>query len=209
MLPSIFLLAACAWAPRAQAQAPAGPPALEEQLAKARAALRPVYQDEDADDSSFGLNGLEALPNFGQVSAEVFRSGQPNREGLREIRARGARSVLVLRAKVSPEESGEISRLGMSLAHVPMTGIFSPSFESVDHALAALAAPARQPVLVHCRYGKDRTGVVVAAYRVAIQGRPVAEAAAEARRYRCCAPLFKPLEGYLEAYLEHRRAAKR
>lgn len=199
------LLLLWAWTSVAAAQAPAVAPALDEQVSKARSALRPIYQDEDADESSYGVDGPVALPNFGRVSAAIYRSGQPNREGLRQVRGLGTRSVLVLRKKVGPEEREEVGRLGMGLAHVPLTGIFSPTYESVDRALAVLTDPALQPLLVHCRFGKDRTGVVVAAYRVVFEDMPIAQAAAEARKFHCCTPLFRPLEGYLKGYLEHRR----
>ena len=48
-------------------------------------------------------------------------------------------------------------------------------FESREHdrevaeALGALNDPSLQPIFVHCRLGKDRTGLVIALYRVLYQ----------------------------------------
>jgi protein-tyrosine phosphatase len=42
--------------------------------------------------------------------------------------------------------------------------------EDVVAALRVMTDPAAQPVLVHCKHGSDRTGVVVAAYRIVVQG---------------------------------------
>ena len=39
--------------------------------------------------------------------------------------------------------------------------------------------PKRQPLLVHCRHGADRTGTMVAAYRVVVQGWSKDQALAE------------------------------
>lgn len=49
-------------------------------------------------------------------------------------------------------------------------------------ALRLMSDPANQPVLVHCGAGTERTGVVVFLYRTIVEGKPEAEAIAEARR---------------------------
>lgn len=160
--------------------------------------------DEDADEDSFGIEGAVPLPNFGRVSPNLYRSGQPNREGLARLAALGVKTILVIRKKVGAEEKAEAERLGMRIETVPMTGIFSPSFGNLDRALEILTDPKHQPVLVHCRFGKDRTGVTVAAYRTTVEKMPIPEAAAEAASFGCCAPLFLPLKPYLERYRDHR-----
>jgi protein tyrosine/serine phosphatase len=42
-----------------------------------------------------------------------------------------------------------------------------------------MADPANRPVFVHCRQGQDRTGIVVAAYRMKTDGWPLDLAEAE------------------------------
>jgi tyrosine-protein phosphatase SIW14 len=44
--------------------------------------------------------------------------------------------------------------------------------------------PSQQPVLVHCHAGSRRTGVMVAAYRIAVQGWSYEDAMAEAETFR-------------------------
>jgi len=46
-------------------------------------------------------------------------------------------------------------------------------------ALSAMTDPANQPVFVHCSRGTDRTGVVMAVYRMEVDGWSEAEAEAE------------------------------
>jgi len=55
--------------------------------------------------------------------------------------------------------------------------------EKFDRVLALMADPANQPVYVHCRHGQDRTGIVVAAYRMKQQGWSLADAEAEMQAY--------------------------
>ncbi len=157
--------------------------------------------NEDADEDSFGLNGTEALPNFGTISAGVYRSGQFNREGLLKLKELGVKTILSVREKVSDEEAQEAAKLGMAVVHVAMSGLKSPSFDQVDRALKTLADPALRPVLVHCRYGKDRTGVTVASFRTRFQGWAVPAAVAEAKSFGCCIPLFRNLQDWLKDYL--------
>lgn len=182
----------------------AAPQTFEKQVVQASQQIGEQAQNEDADEDSFGIDGNEPLPNFHQVSTGVYRSGQPNREGLAELRDLGVRTILDLREKVGNDERAEARRLGIEVVHVGMNGIFSPSFSEVDRAIKVLTDPKLAPVLVHCRYGKDRTGATVASLRTAIQKMPVPQAADEAHQYGCCAPMFKPLEPYLESYLKHR-----
>lgn len=165
------------------------------------AAPVPEGWDEDADEDSFGLDGPEVLPNLGTVSPGVYRSGQFNREGLLKLKEMGVKTILDLRAKVSDEERNEAARLGMKVEHVSMSGVTSPSYEQVDRALKIVADPALRPVLVHCRYGKDRTGVTVASFRTRFQGWTIPPASAEARTFGCCQPLFRNLESWLKDYL--------
>ena len=63
--------------------------------------------------------------------------------------------------------------------------ILAPSIAD-DHVAHFLAIVSQQPkpVYVHCRYGENRTGVMVAAYRVIIEGVNNEEAIEEMSRIR-------------------------
>ena len=170
------------------------------QQTSARAQLEAVAQvpeSEDAD-GDFKLSPL-TTPRLAQVDEGLWRSGQPSREGLEQLAKAGVKTVLSLRERVDEEERREAARLGMKVENVPILGFLMPTFSQVDRALAVLNDPAKRPVAVHCRHGKDRTGVVVAAYRVK-KGLPVKQAAAEAKSFGCCIPGYRDLEKYLSDY---------
>jgi protein tyrosine phosphatase (PTP) superfamily phosphohydrolase (DUF442 family) len=109
----------------------------------------------------------EGLANFQEVDARVFRSAQPTKEGFAEARRRGVRTVLDLRSRGGREES--LRGTGLAYVHVPMRQ-WSADAGRVAQALRVLVDPALSPVLVHCAQGRDRTGVVIAAYRVVYLG---------------------------------------
>ncbi len=54
-----------------------------------------------------------------------------------------------------------------------------PEDEDVVKFLRIATTPALQPVLVHCQHGSDRTGTMVAIYRIVIEGWTKAEATNE------------------------------
>jgi len=51
-----------------------------------------------------------------------------------------------------------------------------PEDEDIIKFLRIVTTPALQPVLVHCQHGSDRTGMMVAVYRIVVQGWSKADA---------------------------------
>jgi protein-tyrosine phosphatase len=64
-----------------------------------------------------------------------------------------------------------------------MRGMQVPSDAQMERALAVITDDAAGPVFVHCQRGADRTGVVLACYRVQHDGWGKKKALSEARKY--------------------------
>jgi protein tyrosine/serine phosphatase len=108
------------------------------------------------------------IPNFNQVNEHVFRGGQPTAEGWQSLAKLGVKTVIDLRRtdEHSPEaEAQEVTAVGMRYVNVPMKGVVSPSDEQITKVLSLLDS--QDPVFVHCKRGADRTGTVIACYRIA------------------------------------------
>jgi protein tyrosine/serine phosphatase len=125
------------------------------------------------------------LPNFHQVNARLYRGGQPKVGGLKKLAALGVKTVIDLRGEDErkAEEEREARSLGMKFFNLPLSLGGRPSRERIAQALALIDAPENQPVFLHCRKGADRTGVVVAAYRITHDHWTAAEAQREADQY--------------------------
>ena len=145
----------------------------------------------------------ESPPHLQEVAPGLYRSAQPSADALRAMQGRGVRTVVVLRTKVPSEERKAASTLGLELVHVPMDGASMPSMDEIDRALAVIEDPSKRPVLVHCAQGEERTGAVMAAYRVVVQGWDPARAEEEALRLGFG---FDDLEGFLVRYRDHWRS---
>ena len=112
------------------------------------------------------------LGNLYKVSDKVFRSKQPSSRAFQELKDLGIKSVLNLRSYHT--DDGEAKGLGLSLYRVRMSvGNVSP--EQIYQALEIIK-DAEGPILVHCWNGSDRTGVVIAAYRMVFEEWSKAEA---------------------------------
>jgi protein tyrosine/serine phosphatase len=108
------------------------------------------------------------LPNFHQVDANLFRGGQPSEGGLARLKALGVRSIVNLRYEraVSDAEEAEALAAGIRYYNVPMYGLTRPPDDTVKRVLALINDPENQPAFVHCKRGSDRTGAIVACYRI-------------------------------------------
>lgn len=135
------------------------------------------------------------LGNFYQVSDDVYRSQQPDDEALRELEKAGFRAVLNLR-EYHVDDNEEAGNL--KLYRVPMDAGEITDVE-MERALKAIAE-APKPILVHCWHGSDRTGVVVAMYRMVFQNWPREKAVDEFVNggYGYHKSVYPNIEQYLE-----------
>lgn len=125
------------------------------------------------------------LPNFHQVNQGLYRGAQPREGGIQKLAALGIKTVLNLRVadERTRSEETEARAAGLNFFNVAMEGLDRPRDEQVKRTLEIINDAANQPVFVHCKHGADRTGVVIAIYRMTHDGWSTEEALREAKRY--------------------------
>ncbi|MBV8729305.1 MAG: tyrosine-protein phosphatase [Acidobacteriia bacterium] len=128
---------------------------------------------------------VSGVPNFHPVNAQVFRGAQPTPEGFQQLARLGIKTIIDLRepGERSLAEKRIVEANGMHYISLPMRGLGSPAPEQIPQLLRILNDSSAGPVFVHCRRGADRTGTVLACYRIAHDGWENRKALAEARSF--------------------------
>jgi len=110
---------------------------------------------------------VRGIPNFHQVNERIYRGGQPSGDGWASLSELGVKTVIDLRLEdehPTKVEAQAVQAAGMRYINIPMHGVVAPSDEQVARALALLDS--QDPIFVHCRRGADRTGTIIACYRM-------------------------------------------
>jgi protein tyrosine phosphatase (PTP) superfamily phosphohydrolase (DUF442 family) len=111
---------------------------------------------------------VPGINNFSQVDEHVYRGAQPTTEGFQYLAKIGVETVVDLR-EGGERATGEellVTSLGMKYVNVPMTGLTPPTKAEITRILVMLEDAKAGAVFVHCMRGADRTGAVIAAYRI-------------------------------------------
>jgi tyrosine-protein phosphatase SIW14 len=125
---------------------------------------------------SEGIHQSPTILNFHQVESWLYRGGRPDAEGIRMLRSIGIRTIVTLERGWFEREPQEVQKErqlaeqgGIQFIHVPLHPFFKPRSEEIRKILSIVMEPARHPVFIHCRKGKDRTGIIIAVFRVRYQ----------------------------------------
>lgn len=104
------------------------------------------------------------LNNAYRVSGGLIRGAQPTAQGMASLEAMGVKTVVNLEVY-----HGDAAAAGLDLVGIKFD-TRQPRREQVVEFLRVVNDPARRPVYVHCFHGSDRTGTMVAMYRIAVEG---------------------------------------
>ena len=109
----------------------------------------------------------KGLPNLFKVNDVLYRGAQPKNKGFAQLKAMGIKTVVDLRLLHSEREKTE--KNGLRYVRLPEI-TWDEKNQDVIAFLRMVTDPGNQPVFVHCHHGSDRTGAMIAAYRVVVQG---------------------------------------
>ncbi len=123
------------------------------------------------------------IPNFYQVDERLYRGGQPKPEGFKKLQALGIKTVISLRGEDEKtyNEKETLKTLGINFYNLPMSVYTRPRDEHILSFLESVLNKNNQPVFLHCESGRDRTGAIVAVYRVVVSGLTIKQAYKEAK----------------------------
>jgi protein tyrosine/serine phosphatase len=106
------------------------------------------------------------IKNFGCVNESYYRGAQPKEEDYRELSLMGVKTVIDLQREGEADEQRMVEAAGMKFYRIPMSDKAWPAPEQTAEFLKIINDPANQPIFVHCKGGRHRTGAMTAIYRM-------------------------------------------
>lgn len=135
--------------------------------------------------------------NFGVVDpGRAYRSAQPESDLEARIGALKLGSIVNLRGGSEADafyqhEVATTERLAIEFYDLPMSATQRPSRRDLLRAIAVLDR-CRYPLLIHCKWGSDRTGLMSALYLLTVRGQPPEAAIRAFTLAHGHVPLFGP-----------------
>lgn len=114
----------------------------------------------------------QGIRNFHEATPWLYRGGQPTAEGLLLLKETGIKTVVSFRwgQKTIAAEKAAVESLGMKFISLPMYYWKLPGLEITEEFLAIVDDRSNWPMFVHCFHGADRTGLLMAIFRIKRQG---------------------------------------
>lgn len=107
----------------------------------------------------------EKIENFFKVSEKIYRSAQPGAEGFKELEKLDLTNIINLRQFHSDNDEAKNCKVQLYRIKINAGDIKEKDIVSA----LKIIKNAKGKVLVHCWHGSDRTGVVIAMYRIVFQ----------------------------------------
>lgn len=123
---------------------------------------------------------FKGVPEFGEVTPMLYRGGQPSSQGFARL-ARFGINIVVDNGK-SDKNQKLVEKLGMRYVSIPWFCAF-PKDKTFAKFLKLVRNNPDKKIFVHCRFGGARTGMMIASYRMEVQGWTAEEAMQEMRAY--------------------------
>lgn len=110
------------------------------------------------------------VKNFGKINDHIYRGGQPEDDEYRQLAHAGIRTVIDLRNDAKTKARYLAEAAGMRYVNLKLDSKIPPTREESDTFLRLINDQTNWPVFVHCAGGRHRTGVLLAVYRMEVDG---------------------------------------
>jgi protein tyrosine/serine phosphatase len=109
----------------------------------------------------------DAHYNLYQITPTLYRSRQPDAAALPLLNTLGIRTVVNF---IKESDDKWLSNPAITQVQIPLQTMHVDDADMIESLRAIETAQQQGPVLIHCKHGLDRTGLVAAMYRIVIQG---------------------------------------
>jgi protein tyrosine/serine phosphatase len=134
-----------------------------------------------------------------EVAPGLYRGGQPSEEGIAWLKAKGIKTVVNLRHFHGDRERRHVEAAGLAYHRIALESSDAPSAAQVARFLELVRDLTLRPLYVHCKHGVDRTGAMMAVYRMEEEGWSNADAFAEMKSFDAHR-LWRDLRAFVKKY---------
>lgn len=127
---------------------------------------------------------------FGKVNNFLYRGGLPTDVDLKALKDFKVKTVISFRGLGDDkekfqvaEEKAMVEKLGMKFLNVQIPFDKPVPDKTIKQFFTAVNTKANQPLFVHCKGGRDRTGTMVALYRINYEKFTAEKAIEEMKEY--------------------------
>lgn len=148
---------------------------------------------------------VPGIKDFGKVNDYLYRGAQPKDDSLAQLKKMGVNTVIDLRGvlhEAVKKERRQAQSLGMQFVNLPGNGWSNPTDEQVAQFFSLVLQRPRRTIFIHCWLGGDRSGVFIAAYRIAFDGWTTEEAVDEMREFHYLEFWHPGMKRYVEEFPE-------
>jgi protein tyrosine/serine phosphatase len=110
---------------------------------------------------------VEVQYNLFQMSPTLYRSALPDSGALPLLERLKVGTVIIF---LPESDANWLSTSAITQVHLPYRTNHVDDADILKALRAIQTAEANGPVLMHCKHGSDRTGLIAAMYRVVVQG---------------------------------------
>lgn len=117
------------------------------------------------------LNRVSVV-NLDKVCTNFYRGGQPDYNALQQLKKAGVKVDICLddESRYVERESMAAKAAGLKFVNIPLNALRHPTRDDIAEFIHVVGEKDKEPVYVHCVHGRDRTGTMVAIYRIMHDG---------------------------------------
>lgn len=152
------------------------------------------------------------IVNFKEVHPTLFRGGLPSKDDLVALKKLGVKTDIDLMGEIPAYDTFMVARekrwakeAGLNFVQVKVPTGSIPGKAKISQPIAdaflkVALDPANQPCFVHCLHGRDRTGTMVAVYRMTVDGFTNQQALDEMKTFGFNPSHYPSLAAFVQAY---------
>lgn len=120
----------------------------------------------------YSSSRVKGIDRFGYVNESIIRGGKPRNEAaVRQLAEHGVTTVINMEIGLDAEVAEWFKKYNIEVVHMPLepSTMTAEQIEAVAKRVQESIGPDKK-CFIHCTHGKDRTGTVIAHYRVTREG---------------------------------------